>query len=1230
MKYSELIQFEPIESVVQLREADTYEKARQLVQTFVISDRMAEQLCDVVFPHLQFDKPADNKGILVVGNYGTGKSHLMSLISALAEHPDLADVVKNSKVAKAAKTISAKFKVLRCEIGSTTMALRDIVCGWLEECLEKLGISFQFEPANKVRENKTGFIAMMNKFNQKYPNHGLVMFVDELLDYLKSRDDQALILDLNFLREVGEVCKLVRFRFLAGLQESLFDNPRFQHVADSVNRVRDRFEQLRIVRQDVAFVVSERLLTKNAQQKGWIREHLLRFTPLYEKMAEQIEDFVRLFPVHPAYLETFERIYIAEKREVLKTLSAEMKRLLEQEVPADQPGLVSYDSYWAHLRDNASIRTNPDVREVLDKSNVLESRIQHAFTKPAYKPVAIRICHALSVHRLTTDDIFAKIGPTAGELRDDLCLYLPIPEPNSDFLRTSVEACLKEIMKTMSGQYISRNDDNEQYYLDLKKDIDYDAKIEDRGTSLSESQLDRYYFDALIQVLECADETYVPGFRIWEHELRWQDHNVSRRGYLFFGAPNERSTAQPPRDFYLYFLQPFKPPKYQDAKLADEVFFALKKPDDDFLKALRLYAGAKQMATDASSGTKKTYADKAGEHLKSLTAWLRKNMMTAIQITHQGVPKTMIEALKNQRTGNATVGELVNLVGSKCLAPSFTERYPNYPKFSVTLTRANLQQAVDDAIRVVSGGLSTHLAKAVLDGLELLDEEKIRPHSSQYAKAVVKKLNAKPVGQVVNRKELIVQENGVEVEADFKLEPELLVIVLLALAHSGDLAVSLAGNKKLDAASLSDADHIGLEDLCKFKHIERPKDIPLSALVALFELLGLTEGLIRNPETREEAIIQLRDKSSALVKRIVLAKQQAQSGLPCWGFELIAVEDRESYRQRLDGLQTFLEKLQVFNTPGKLKNFSSDVDEVKSYEPHLTLLQDLEGLQGLVTELTPVTSYLTTAQHILPQDDPWYSDAEQGQAEWRPKLLDPNARCVPDFRQKIVQALEKLKSSYQERYLALHKKARLGASEDEKKKKLLRDPRMDRLQKLANVPLLLHGSLTELQNRLAGLKTCFSLVKDDLAARPDCQYCSFRPKDEAIGISGTIALGQIDEQVDRLTEEWTKTLLDELADPTAKESIELLDDKQKKAVKKFLKDKELPEKVSTEFVQGIHAALSGLTPIKLTVASLLEAMGDSSAPCTVEEFQTRIEEFLQTLTKGKDVSKIRIIIEKGS
>jgi hypothetical protein len=69
MKYSDLVNFEPIESVIQLEQADSLASVRQLVQTFVISKRMAEQLCDLVIPNLQFDTAADNKGILIVGNY---------------------------------------------------------------------------------------------------------------------------------------------------------------------------------------------------------------------------------------------------------------------------------------------------------------------------------------------------------------------------------------------------------------------------------------------------------------------------------------------------------------------------------------------------------------------------------------------------------------------------------------------------------------------------------------------------------------------------------------------------------------------------------------------------------------------------------------------------------------------------------------------------------------------------------------------------------------------------------------------------------------------------------------------------------------------------------------------------------------------------------------------------------------------------------------------------------
>ena len=125
----------------------------------------------------------------------------------------------------------------------------------------------------------------------------------------------------------------------------------------------------------------------------------------------------------------------------------------------------------------------------------------------------------------------------------------------ADNLLFQVKTVLREIHKTVSGQFIQITE-KRQYYLDLKKSDDYDALIEKRAERLDPSQLDRYYYEALKRAMECPDQTYVTGYRIWQHEIEWPEHRAARIGYLFFGAPNQRSTAVPPRDYYLYFLRP--------------------------------------------------------------------------------------------------------------------------------------------------------------------------------------------------------------------------------------------------------------------------------------------------------------------------------------------------------------------------------------------------------------------------------------------------------------------------------------------------------------------------------------------------------------------------------------------------------------------------------------------------------------------------------------------------
>ena len=55
MKYGDLIQFEQIESVIQLLDADRPDEAKKLVTTYVISDDMAERIATLMIPQLSFD-----------------------------------------------------------------------------------------------------------------------------------------------------------------------------------------------------------------------------------------------------------------------------------------------------------------------------------------------------------------------------------------------------------------------------------------------------------------------------------------------------------------------------------------------------------------------------------------------------------------------------------------------------------------------------------------------------------------------------------------------------------------------------------------------------------------------------------------------------------------------------------------------------------------------------------------------------------------------------------------------------------------------------------------------------------------------------------------------------------------------------------------------------------------------------------------------------------------------
>jgi hypothetical protein len=1220
MRYGDLIAFEPIDSIKVLTEADDADLAKRDVETFFISPQMRRMLGRQLFSHLSLDGSADTKGILVVANYGTGKTHLMATISAVVERADLRPSLTDAEVAEEVKPLAGRFRVIRAEIGATTMGLRDIVCGELERGLQQLGVEFSFPALDEVSNTKDSLVDMMAQFEVVEPERGLLFVLDELLDYLRSRRDVELTLDLAFLREIGEICRSTRFRFIAGIQEALFDNPRFASASESVRRVRDRFEQVRISREDVSYVVQERLLRKTSEQKEQIREHLQRFTPAFDGMTERLEEFVDLFPLHPAYLRTFERVTLVEKRRVLTTLSNAMRELIDSAVPDTTPGLICYDGYRAELAEDLSNRAVPEVAEVLDRSEVLREKLERALPRREDVAIALRIVDGLAVHRLTTEDIYVPIGVTVEELRDDLCL-LPadVPELNASFIGATLETIVEEMIKAVSGQFLSRNEENGQLYLDVRKDIDYDRRIEERVAHLDGDRLDDAYFRALEEVLAQTDQPWVASYRIWRYELPWRSKNVTRTGYLFMGAPNQRSTAQPPQDFYIYFIQPYDPPRFADGQRADETFIRLADPDEDFTAALRRYAGAKALASEAGEQHRVVYKEKQAGALKDMASWLRENMASAFTVTYRGERKPLGAWLQGVAGTRSTVKAQIDAIAAAVLAPHFEARYPNYPSFTVEITRDTLEITVQQAIAQIVTRRTTTLGTKVLASLGLIDGDGVVVTDGAYAQNLLRQLAASE-GQAVNRDVLLQERDpGVWTWGPWHLEPAWLAVVAAALSQLGQLEIGFA-DRRIDALGLDALAGMPIEELEGISHVAPPKALPVVTLRSVASLLGIAAGAIPESGVNEAIVRQILTAAQEMLGRVVVAEQGVAAGIQLWG---ALVVDRQAQRvQRLTALKSLLEDVRTRNSVGKMNRIAIGDEVLEDARNGWRELVWIETAQRAHSRLSAASEYVNVANAAFGASDALAEDAaslrEEVLALFRADPIEPTA--VAD----VNGATEQLRRRYREAAAQAHRRDRLDAAGEKRKREILTSDAYTDLEHLSTVKLLPDVNFASLKQRLLEIQSCPGFDERRLEEQVRCPDCGYEPR-ASVGPSALARVDQIGHDLLKLRGEWQASLRDSLREEQLAENITLLEADEREHIQAFADSGVLPSPIDGAFVEALNQVLRGFEVRKITGAELFAAIFPESAPATIETLGQRFRAFLERLQADVEVEKLRIV-----
>jgi hypothetical protein len=225
----------------------------------------------------------------------------------------------------------------------------------------------------------------------------------------------------------------------------------------------------------------------------------------------------------------------------------------------------------------------------------------------------------------------------------------------------------------------------------------------------------------------------------------------------------------------------------------------------------------------------------------------------------------------------------------------------------------------------------------------------------------------------------------------------------------------------------------------------------------------------------------------------------------------------------------------------------------------------------------------------------------------------------------VVNLISRVKAQYVDLYFAEHQKRRLGINDAKRKGDLVSSTKFSNLRKLKSIGILSASKFDNIDRDLSGLKVCFELIPDMLKPNHFCTKCHFLLGESDMPVKGK--LDEIEERMDNLLTEWTRTLLNTIDDPLVLDQKKYLASDQQAALDSFVNAKVIPEKIDNFFLGAIESLLQGFEPVTISANDLIDKL-DTIGPCDVDTFKARVNDVMDVYTKGKDKEKLRIVIKR--
>jgi KaiC/GvpD/RAD55 family RecA-like ATPase len=464
----DLIQFEKVEEVIKLRKE---EKTHEYVEKYVISESLQRNLLYM----LEVLSSPTHKSFNVVGNYGTGKSHFLAFAAAILEQPDLRSQIQDDEVRAAAQRLDRRMLVVRFELGAAAeVSLRHIFFDQVyHQLLDRYDIEVPVFDLATAYDNKQNVLDLLTAIKAEDPEAGLVVVVDEISDFLKQKSKEEMAYDLALLRELGEVSQDSDFLYIGAMQEHVFTNPKYVDQAESIARINQRFVTVTITKEDVAQVLTQRVVRKDAEQRHQLVDLLEEHRQYFPNVAQQQDRYVDLFPIHPYVIDVFERLPYFENRGIIGFAVNNVTPILDR--PA--PRFITYERVFDLINETHEIRNQPSVAQVVKAVETLESKAD--LLNADYREDARKLIKALAVLNLLGGGYGH--GATSQELANTLLITPPrqlLLEPG--MARGHIERVMMKIREVTVGQFIAYHGDG-RYALDLTIVEDFDARIEQKA-----------------------------------------------------------------------------------------------------------------------------------------------------------------------------------------------------------------------------------------------------------------------------------------------------------------------------------------------------------------------------------------------------------------------------------------------------------------------------------------------------------------------------------------------------------------------------------------------------------------------------------------------------------------------------------------------------------------------------------------------------------------------------